>query len=104
MKPSTIACAGDKTGFFATQAFAEGEVVQFYYDQLIYETMLDTLNAREVYEEGVVMVTRKYIGASEIRLIGQYLSRIQNFKRSAWFQLYPGFIDFWTATVLSHMS
>lgn len=58
-------------GFVATQACAKGKVFRIYCGTLIYKTVLDTLNTRKVYKDGVMRVTHIWFDVSTVRLTEQ---------------------------------
>lgn len=51
-KPSAISHPRAEMVCFATQAFAEEEAIGFFYGSLIFKTLLDPLNGREVHGGG----------------------------------------------------
>lgn len=59
IKPATIAHWEAETDCFTTKAFAEEKRARFYYDVSIEETMPELLNARDVYGERMMAITRE---------------------------------------------
>lgn len=56
---STVSDSQVEIYFIATQVFAQICIFGFYYGTLIYETILDKLNARSVYKNGLMATTFK---------------------------------------------
>lgn len=68
IKPSTIPHPQAGMGCFASQEFTEGDVIGYYYGTLVYQFMVDMVNARGVHGEGLMAVTREQFHTSAIRL------------------------------------
>lgn len=60
MKLSAIAKPQVGLGCFATQAFAEGDLVRFFNATMVYNMVLDSLMAGGVDGEGMMAATRKH--------------------------------------------
>lgn len=76
-----------KTNWFETHAIGDKKLTSLYYSTFIYETMLDGLNDRGVFEEGVMAEIPKPFDASTIRMINQVSSSEEILIQSRRFQL-----------------
>lgn len=68
IKPFTIAHSQAGMGSFANQDLTEGEVVGYYDGTLVYQFIINALNARGVHGEGVMALTREQLHSLVIRL------------------------------------
>lgn len=74
IKPSNDVNLQERMGCFATQTFTKSEIFRLYRGTLIYKTMLDAVNPREVCRECEMVATRKWFDASATQLTEQVSS------------------------------
>lgn len=59
VNPSTVLPLKAKMCCFATRTFAQEKLIRLYFGTLVFETMLDALNARSFYGEGGTVAKRR---------------------------------------------
>lgn len=68
IKPFTIANSRADMGCFAISKFRDGDVIRYYYGTLVYQFMVDVLNACGFHGEYFMAVTREQFYSSALGL------------------------------------